>query len=238
MHFDKAEGHAALAQDLPRITHAMDQWMLGRLSVVVKKATEAFEAYEYADARQTIEDCFWKDWCDNYLELCKTRIYAEEDSAARQSAALTLWHGTQLFLKLLAPFIPFVTDELFSHLYAADYLKHGSIHHRGSWPQAFNIAPDALLKAGEDVIDMLAAIRKLKAEKNLSVKYPLTSVQVEKLPEGIPTTALEELMADMLSAANAPSYAKGKPSALASSMALEGGKGAIGVEFAASSEAA
>lgn len=238
MHFEKAEDHSSLAEDISRITHATDRWMLGKLSETLKAATRAFEEYEYADARQKIEDCFWKDWCDNYLELCKARIYAEEDSDDRRSAALTLRHGTRLFLLLFAPFVPFVTDELFSHLYAADYLKHGSIHHRGSWPEAFDIASEALLNAGDDVVAMLAAIRKLKAEKNLSVKYPLTAVQVESLPQGIPSQALEELMADMLGAANAPAYTSGKPSAKASSMALEGNKGAIGVEFAASSEAA
>ena len=93
------------------ICHDIDRWLLGHLSEVVAGATEAFEAYEYAQALRITEDFFWHIYCDNYLEMEKSRVgFTGEPNAEQRSALHTLHHATGTIIRLLAPFIPFVTD--------------------------------------------------------------------------------------------------------------------------------
>src|SRR5262249_24580069 len=67
-------------------------WMPSRLHQCVKKATQEFERFEYCDARVAIEDFFWNDFCDNYLEMVKARAYGETESGNQQSAVYTIHH--------------------------------------------------------------------------------------------------------------------------------------------------
>jgi valyl-tRNA synthetase len=83
----------------------------------IEQATKAFEGFDYAAALQAAEEDFWT-FCDHYLELVKLRSYDEEDTPERRSAVAALAWGLRVFLRLLAPFLPFVTEEVWSWRFA------------------------------------------------------------------------------------------------------------------------
>lgn len=181
-----------------KITEPLDLWILSRLHHTIAKATEEFEAYEYCDARVTIEEFFWKDFCDNYLELVKARAYGENNMSGQESALLALHHCLHTVLKLFAPFVPHVTEEIYNQLFA-----EGSIHARGNWPKITDFSANAEAEAaGILTVQALSAIRKLKAEKNVSIKYPLEKITIA-LPDSANKAVFAKSLPDLLSAGNA-----------------------------------
>jgi len=184
------------------ITEALDLWILSRLNIAVKKATTAFETFEYCDARVAIEDFFWNDFCDNYLELVKARAYGEgaSDVSGQQSALYTIYHCLDAILRLFAPFVPHITEELYSHIFDDKFAQNGSIHARGNWVRAGDYPYDAgAEKSGIAAVDVLNIIRKAKSEAGVSIKAPVAEVRVFALGEGAYAT-LSTVLADLKAA--------------------------------------
>jgi len=186
------------------ITETLDLWILSRLHQCIKKATQEFERFEYCDARVAIEDFFWNDFCDNYLELVKARAYGEEkaNDKAQQSALYAIYHCLDALLRLFAPFVPHITEELYSHIFD----EHGSIHARGNWPKPedYPYNADAEL-SGIACVQILNVIRKAKSEKGVSIKFPVKSVAI-RIDSACPVSLahhLEPIFADLKSAATA-----------------------------------
>lgn len=181
IHLDKLEKKPTTAKgdvESGIISAPLDLWILTRLARTVKKATEEFDRYEYSNARSAIEDFFWNDFCDNYLELVKVRVYGE--GAGMQSAACTIYHALDAILRLFAPIVPHITEELYTHIFD-DKLEAigGSVHARGSWPDANNYPlKENEEKAGISCVSILNSIRKMKAERNVSVKWPLNFIAI------------------------------------------------------------
>lgn len=159
------------------ISETLDRWILSRLYETIAAATEAFTRYEYAEALDATNQFFWADFCDNYLELIKKRVYNEDGSAsaaAQQSAVRTLYYVLDGILKLYAPFTPHVTEELYAAIFADEYAKKGSLHARGQWPKAADYPVDAeALIIGVQASKMLSGIRGFKSVNNRSVKFPV-----------------------------------------------------------------
>jgi valyl-tRNA synthetase len=158
------------------ITEPLDLAMLVRLGSVVTAATDAFEAYQYSHALERAETFFWS-FCDDYLELVKSRAYGQEGLAAgpTESARAALVLALSIQLRLLAPFLPFVTEEVWS------WWQEGSIH-RSPWPSAGELpgggssgGDPALLDA---VADALAAIRRTKTAEKRSLKAPVARLEI------------------------------------------------------------
>ncbi len=206
IHLNKIEvAPTTAAQDIAdkRITETLDLWILSRLAKTVSKATTAFSAYEYCDARVAIEEFFWKDFCDNYLELVKARAYGEiGDAKASASAHLTLYHCLNTILRLFAPFIPHVTEELYSHIFSDEYAKSGSIHARGMWPKTEDyIILQTAENTGIRIVAILEAVRKFKSESNVSIKYPIEQVVLSHKDQGT-LESIKPALPDLLAAGN------------------------------------
>jgi len=165
-----------------KISETLDLWILSRLNQCIKKATKEFEHFEYCDARVAIEDFFWNDFCDNYLELVKARAY-DENAPGQQSALYTIYHCLETLLRLFAPFIPHITEDLYSHIFDERYGKSGSVHARGMWPLASDYPYESVAElSGMAAVDVLNVIRKAKSEANVSIKFPVKLVEVRAIP--------------------------------------------------------
>lgn len=166
-----------LAAAKAEVTEPLDLWISTRLAETIKTATEHYNNYDYADGLHAVENFFWKDLCDNYLELVKARVYDEAGTnpAGKKSAQTTLYFVLEAVLRLFAPVMPYMTEELYSSLYPDLWQKRGSIHARGSWPKASDYLLDEKAKAeGETVVNLLAAVRKAKTLAGVSIKVAAT----------------------------------------------------------------
>ena len=147
---------------------------------MIERATAAFEAFDYAQALLLTEDFFWRVFCDNYLELAKPRTYEETLSAGRLSAAATLRILHRAVLRMFAPYLPYITEEVWHWAYSGDQGMNASVH-RSPWPSLEELA-DIPEPAKENTyaltIEVLDAVRKAKADANLSIKAPAKRVSV------------------------------------------------------------
>jgi len=174
-------------------TEAVDIAMLARLASVVDEATTAFETYDYARALEKSESFFW--WfCDDYVELVKTRAYSE--GAGSDSARAALQRALSTLQRLFAPHIPFATEEVWS------WWQTGSIH-RASWPTRTDLlggttdvgSTEILLDA---VCNVLAVIRRTKTEAKVSQRAEVEHVLVSATAEQ--TALLQFGLVDLLNA--------------------------------------
>ena len=192
----------ALSNSEPRgaITHVLDIGVLGNLQQLVRDATQHLEDYDYAWVLQRVETFFW-DFCDNYLELAKARRYGDFGEAAAASANSAMLLALSTLNRLLAPFLPFVTEEVWS------WWQPGSVH-AAAWPDAEDIAaaiPAESTQASSQysrVSEVLGEIRKRKAEARLSPAAPLASVQLRN-NEALDRTWPAEVIADLKAASRA-----------------------------------
>ncbi|MCR4284389.1 MAG: class I tRNA ligase family protein, partial [Parcubacteria group bacterium] len=93
---------------------AIDRWILDRSFETASKMSESFENYEFSQARQIFEDFFWKDFCDNYLEIVKRRLAIKpDDNKEKMSAQFTSYNCFLSVMKMASPFIPHITEEMF-----------------------------------------------------------------------------------------------------------------------------
>jgi valyl-tRNA synthetase len=162
------------------VTEPLDRAMAARLAAVVAEATTAFEGYDYARALERTEAFFW--WfCDDYVELVKARAYrAPADDGAR-SARAALHLALDVLQRLVAPILPFATEEVWS------WWHDGSIH-EARWPDAAEVAGVAAgagAGALDPVVDVLGAVRKAKTAAKVSMRAPVAEVRVPfALPVG------------------------------------------------------
>jgi valyl-tRNA synthetase len=164
-----------------RVIAPVDRAMLRNLAALVTEATEAFEAYDYARVLQRTEAFFWR-FCDDYLELVKGRRYGEQGAEGAASANAALTAALSVMLRLFAPFLPFVTEEVWS------WWQEGSIH-LAPWPKAGEIdslVPDNTAAAGQSdqaaydlATDVLFEVRKQRSEAKQPLKVPITRVTVK-----------------------------------------------------------
>ncbi|MGH9079156.1 MAG: class I tRNA ligase family protein, partial [Acidimicrobiales bacterium] len=163
------------------VTAPLDRAMLARLAQVIDEATAAFERYDYARALERTEAFFWS-FCDDYLELVKVRAYGDAAEPGPASARAALVMALSVLLRLLAPVLPFVTEEVWS------WWRAGSIH-TAPWPSndelggpAGDPAPGPVLEVASYV---LGAIRGTKTGARRSMRAPVATLQVTDSAERI-----------------------------------------------------
>jgi valyl-tRNA synthetase len=160
--------------DRALVTAPLDRSMLAGLDRVIEQATAAFEASDHARALETVEPFFWT-FCDDYLELVKERAYGESGASAVAALKLAL----DSLLKLLAPVIPFATEE------AWRWSHDGSIHVQG-WPVPLGLDGDRTLLGWAG--DTLIGIRRAKTDAKASQKSPVASLTI-----GGPSAVLQSI---------------------------------------------
>jgi valyl-tRNA synthetase len=163
----------------PQELEVIDTYLLYRIDKAIKSTTEYFEKYDFRLARNVIVDFFWKDFCDNYLEIIKDRLYNPDKrgKAAKDSALWTIFHLGRTLLGLFAPYLPFITEEIYDKLYK----KHENTFsvHITSWPKPINPPiDDETICAGDMFYTYLAKIREIKGNKGLSQKEKIKKVSL------------------------------------------------------------
>jgi valyl-tRNA synthetase len=171
-----------VAPGIEAITAPIDRDMLARLSGVVDEATTAFEEYDYARALERTEAFFWA-FCDDYLELVKTRAYGDAAQPGPASAQAALALALSVLLRLLAPILPFVTEEVWS------WWQVGSIH-TAPWPTASEFGAHATPTGGsESALDVVAhvhgLIRRTKTTAKRSMRSQVATLTVSDTQERI-----------------------------------------------------
>lgn len=193
---------AQISWDPADVTEPLDRAAMAKLALVIRQATNFLDNYEHSKALEVIESFFWQ-FCDDYIELVKNRAYGTPDvkgnvpsEAAVKSARTTLGLGLDAFARLLAPFLPYATEEVWSWMHAGE----GSVH-RAPWPKALpyanaalQVSPDLLSHAGA----ALAALRGIKSKAKVSMKTPILSVKLA-VPEAV-TESLKSAMNDIAEA--------------------------------------
>jgi len=156
----------------------LDKWLLSKFNRIVKECTEHFERYEYSKTKLETEKFFWMTFCDYYLELVKDRLYSPEKYGELSlSAKHTLYSVSLGILKLFAPIMPHITEELYQ-LYYKEKDGAQSIH-VSAWPESRDELKDEAAEAiGDEVVQIVAAVRKFKSEHQLSMKAPLKKLTI------------------------------------------------------------
>ena len=155
-----------------------DKWILSKLSKIIKTSTESFKKYEYARTKAEVENFFWHSFCDNYLEIVKDRLYNPDKRGkeARVSAQFSLYNSLLAILKMMAPVMPFITEEIY-HMHYAQKEKLKSIHN-SKWPD-LKMVDEKSEKLGDVLVSAVQNVRKTKAERNMSLKVPVKKLMIK-----------------------------------------------------------
>ncbi|QES44910.1 valine--tRNA ligase [Streptomyces venezuelae] len=199
------------AGDGSAVTEPLDRALLAALASTVDEATAAFDTFDYARALERTEQLFWH-FCDDYVELVKARAYGDHgDAAAADSARAALRTALDVLLRLFAPVLPFVTEEVWS------WWREGSVH-RAPWPSGAELreyAGDATVLAAAS--EAIAAVRRAKSQARLSMRTEVAGA----------TVTASRATLDHFASAEGDVRAAGRIGA----MELREGEGDLGVEI-------
>jgi valyl-tRNA synthetase len=177
---------ASLSAD--RVTEPIDQGLLAALATVVDEATAAMEAYNYTRALEVTETFFWS-FCDDYVELVKSRAYRSDAAAESAHATLAVALGVQL--RLFAPVLPFVTEEVWS------WWQTGSVH-RAPWPVASELPSGGDPAVVTAAAEALAGVRKAKSDAKVSMRADVETATVTAAEEQV--ALVEAARSDLIDA--------------------------------------
>lgn len=167
----------------PEAFGVVNEWMLDRATQVFAKYQDYFKNHEFGHALDTVESFFWADFCDNYLELIKNQLFNPEqyDADAVYATKWTLHQVGLRILQLYAPYIPYVTEQLFGIFYAKQ-LGISSLHQTKfasvQTPFAFEHGRITM----QMIVDIVSQVRKLKTAHQLSLKTPLITLTICSKP--------------------------------------------------------
>ncbi len=165
------EDYATQKSEKEKPTELVDRYVLSLLQRLITESTASFDKYEYFRTKSEVEKFFWHVFCDNYLEICKDRLYNPDKRGAqgRRSGQVTLYKTLFTLLKMSAPIMPHITEEIYQNFFQQ---REGVASvHLTAWPVADTTLIDEKAEhIGERVFDIIATVRKYKSEKNLSMK--------------------------------------------------------------------
>ena len=151
----------------------VDKWLLSKLNKLVLSVTDAMETYKFDEAMKDIRTFAWNVLADDYIELAKSRLYGGSGDEGKESARYALYETLQTLAKLLAPFIPFYAEEMYS------YFEPGKSVHREHWPEVKQDMIDVEAEMEGDVIaDIVRAVRRYKSEHGIPLNAPLGKLEI------------------------------------------------------------
>ncbi|HIJ99640.1 TPA: valine--tRNA ligase [archaeon] len=190
-----------------KTTRVLDKWLLSKLAKLVKESTESFDVYAYSKAKSAVESFYLATFCDNYLEIAKDRLYNPDKYGKdeRTGAQYTLREASIQCIKMMAPFMPHITEEL----YQIFFKKGGSPSiHLESWPEFDkSLIDEKSEKTGDFLVSIVAAVRQYKQGKGLSL-----GTEIRKLIIDCDEKLLKPILLDLQGASRALSVETGKGS--------------------------
>ncbi|MBI4151902.1 valine--tRNA ligase, partial [Candidatus Woesearchaeota archaeon] len=184
-------------------SEVLDRWLLSKLQRTIKECSDSFEQFEYSKTKMKVEHFFWHDFCDNYLEIVKDRLYNQDarGTGARTSAQYTLHQTLLTILKMMAPITPHVTEEIYQHLYATTE-KQRSIH-TSSWPSHNpRLIDEHAELIGDLAVDIINTVRKWKSEQKVSLKEEIKTLTLTSSENEFPAM-IERMKKDLQAVLNA-----------------------------------
>ncbi len=176
--------------ELPKELTMEDKWILSKLNALIPAVTDNMDAYELGVAAQKLYDFIWDDYCDWYIEFTKARLQGEEEQAKEQAQQVLCYVLTEM-LKLLHPFMPFITEEIWQALPHAAGVGEGDFLMLQKWPEpkaGLNFPAEE--KAIDAIIEVTRAVRGKRNELNVppSKKAHLTIATLEQdtFVQGVP----------------------------------------------------
>jgi valyl-tRNA synthetase len=163
----------------PESVGLLNEWLLDHASSTFERYQAALEKNEFGSALNEIEQFFWNHFCDNYLELVKDQLFKPEFYTPQEVAATraTLYQVGLSLLQWYAPYMPYVTEKLYQEIYRT---KHGavSLHQTQYADVQKKYRYEKSAAAGSILVELVAAVRKLKSENKVTLKLPLETLTV------------------------------------------------------------
>ncbi|WP_160693102.1 valine--tRNA ligase [Clostridium sp. C2-6-12] len=154
----------------------IDQWIIERTKILEKTVTQNLYEYEIGVAKHEIDEFFWNDFCDNYLEIIKDRLYKPEIHGSKEklSGQYALYNVLLEILKLYAIYVPHITEEVYQ-MYYKQFEQTFSIH-KIEWSMKSKNKNEDIISFGEDIKKIVGEVRKYKSERNLSLKEKINKL--------------------------------------------------------------
>lgn len=156
----------------------IDQWIIERIKILEETVTENLNKYEIGLAKHEIDEFFWNDFCDNYLEIIKDRLYKPEIHGTKEkiSGQYALYNVLLEILKLYAIYVPHITEEIYQAYYKQ---FEGAVSiHKMEWNMKVKNKKEEIISFGEDIKKIIGEVRKYKSERNLSLKEEINLLKI------------------------------------------------------------
>jgi len=157
--------HAVKSEDSAK--NQVDRWLLFELSRTVEAVTESMDRFAFDEAFRAIRSFAWDELADNYIELVKSRLYGP-DGPEKRAAQSTIYSAIEALTSLLAPFTPFIAEEIRMSL-------SGQSVHAAPWPEPQEIRPSP---EGSLIKEVAAAVRRYKSDRGMALNSPLAGIEV------------------------------------------------------------
>jgi len=155
-----------------------DRWVLSELQQLTRDVSDSYRKYDHLTSKNRIEGYFWNAIADNYLEMVKSRLYDQpDDSMEKESARYTLYNVLETVTRLLAPMMPYITEEIYQILFK----KHEGIRsiHLANWPTVKPELEDGYtVYVGKSLVEIATLVRRYKSEKQLPMSALLQAITV------------------------------------------------------------
>jgi valyl-tRNA synthetase len=175
MHIEGFEANLTEEEIIENL-NPMDKWILSKLNRVVADITDSIESYTFANAVNKIQAFVWHDFCDEYIEVVKYRLYGDSPELAisKEVAQYTLQTIILTSLKLLAPLTPHFVDEIYEYMQSEDVSIHKTL-----WPELNEkLISESAEETGRIGVELIGEIRRFKSASKMSLNTPIKTLNI------------------------------------------------------------